>query len=450
MPVMSDEKEISRREFLTGVLNPPSQTPAMTMRDGPHGDKVSLLGYGAMRLPTRDGGHANNWMKDASTKSIDQEAVNEHIDYALEHGVNYFDTSPAYCRGESESVLGTALARHPREKYYIATKLSNFNESFWSLEKSKEMFETSLRNLRTTYIDYYLLHAIGNGGFDTFSKRYIENGALDWLVEEREKGRIRNLGFSFHGDPKAFEWCLDRHDKYKWDFCQIQMNYVDWRHANETNSRNLDAKYLYERLAALNIPAVIMEPLLGGRLARFNYAVASKLKGMDPSASLASWAFRFCGTYPNVLTILSGMTYKEHLEENVATLSPLVPLTEAELATLEQAAVLMLQNKTIPCNLCQYCMPCPYGIDIPGVFDCWNKACTEDRLPDDPSDRGYSAKRRKFLEIYDRDIAHLRQAEHCIGCGRCNHHCPQRIDIPARMEEIDSSVALWRKEERHV
>ena len=149
MPVMSDEKEISRREFLTGVLNPPSQTPAMTMRDGPHGDKVSLLGYGAMRLPTRDGGHANNWMKDASTKSIDQEAVNEHIDYALEHGVNYFDTSPAYCRGESESVLGTALARHPREKYYIATKLSNFNESFWTLEKSKEMFETSLRNLRT-------------------------------------------------------------------------------------------------------------------------------------------------------------------------------------------------------------------------------------------------------------------------------------------------------------
>ena len=446
---MSEEKDISRREFLKGVLNG-GDGPAMTMREGPHGDKVSLLGYGAMRLPTLGGGHANNWQKDASSKSIDQDAVNEHIDYALEHGVNYFDTSPAYCRGESERVLGIALARHPREKYFIATKLSNFAPQQYPLAESKKMFENSLRNLQTPYIDYYLLHAIGNGGFETFSKRYIENGAIDWLVQERAAGRIRNLGFSFHGDPKAFEWCIEHHDKYHWDFCQIQMNYVDWRHAKETNSRNLDAKYLYETLAARDIPSVIMEPLLGGRLARFNYAVASKLKGMDPSASLASWAFRFCGTYPKVLTILSGMTYKEHLEENVATLSPLVPLTQKELDTLEEAAVLMLANKTIPCNLCQYCMPCPYGIDIPGIFDCWNRACTEDRLPDNPGAKDYAANRRKFLATYDAAIAPLRQAEHCIGCGRCNHHCPQRIDIPARMEEIDNTVANWRKEERHV
>ncbi len=448
----------SRRGLLAAILGAAAAETAspsyaaqgkMTMRTAKNGEKVSLLGYGAMRLPTKDGGHANNWMKDASTKEIDQDMVNRHIDYALEHGVNYFDTSPAYCRGESETVLGRALARHPREKFFIATKLSNFAEQFWTLEKSKEMYRKSFENLQTDYIDFYLLHSIGNGGFETFSKRYLENGALDWLVEERKAGRIRNLGFSYHGDPKAFEWCIEHDDVYRWDFCQIQMNYVDWRHAKAVNDRNLDAKYLYETLAAKNIPAVIMEPLLGGRLAKFNYAVASKLKAMDSAASLASWAFRFCGTYPNVLTILSGMTYMEHLEENVATFSPLKPLTQAELDGLEQAAVTMLANKTIPCNLCQYCMPCPYGIDIPGIFDCWNRACTQDRLPEKGS-ANYARHRRAFLKDYDRSMAHLRQAEHCIGCGRCISHCPQRIDIPARLAEIDEFVANLRKEERHV
>ena len=442
------EQVIDRRTFLKGVVKP-ERGGAMTMRHGPHGDVVSLLGYGAMRLPTKDGGHANSWMKDASSEAIDQDAVNEHIDYALAHGVNYFDTSPAYCRGESEAVLGRALKRHPRGSYYIATKLSNFAPQQYPLDACKAMFARSLEALQTDYTDYYLLHSIGNGGFETFSKRYIENGALDWLLKERAAGRIRNLGFSYHGDPKAFAWCIDNHEKYRWDFCQIQMNYVDWRHAKQVNERNLDAKYLYETLDAKGIPVVVMEPLLGGRLARFNHAVASKLKGLDPAASVASWALRFCGTYPRVLTILSGMTYKHHLEENVATLSPLKPLSPHELETLEEAARLMLQNKTIPCNLCQYCMPCPYGIDIPGIFDCWNKACVEDRLPDDPALKTHAANRRAFLKAYDKAIAPLRQAEHCIGCGRCVSHCPQRIDIPRRLEEVDVFVANLRKEARH-
>ena len=441
------EKQTTRRDFLGGLVN--GGAPAMTMREDLQGNKVSLLGYGAMRLPTKDGKHANTWAEGVSSAAIDQEAVNEHIDYALEHGVNYFDTSPAYCRGESERVLGAALARHPRESYFIATKLSNFAPQQYPLEECKAMFENSLKMLQTDYIDFYLLHAIGNGGFETFSKRYLENGALDWCVKLREEGRIRHLGFSYHGDPKAFEWCIEHHDQYKWDFCQIQMNYVDWLHAKEVNDRNLNAKYLYETLAARNIPIVIMEPLLGGRLARFNYAVAAKLKGMDPEASIPSWAFRFCGTYPRVMTILSGMTYKEHLVENVSTLSPLKPLNEKELATLEEAAQLMLQNKTIPCNLCQYCMPCPYGVNIPGLFDNWNKACVEDRLPSDPKAADYVQHRRQFLRSYDVAIPHLRQAEHCIGCGRCLSHCPQRIDIPNRLADMDAFVANLRKEERH-
>ena len=451
---MKARHDATRREFLAGTPNRIKATGAITVREGLKGNKVSLLGYGAMRLPTIDGRHATGRLGGKpgdgySAAEIDQNAVNEHVDFALANGVNYFDTSPAYCRGESERVMGVALSRHPRESYFIATKLSNFAPQQYPLEASKAMFENSLKALRTDYIDYYLLHSIGNGGFETFSKRYIENGAIDWLLKERESGRIRNLGFSFHGDPKAFEWCIERHDRYHWDFCQIQMNYVDWLHAKEVNERNLNAKYLYETLAAKNIPVIVMEPLLGGRLVRLNSVVASKLRGMDPDASLASWAFRFCGTYPRVLTILSGMTYKDQIAENIATLSPLKPLTARELEILEETAQLMLQNKTVPCNLCQYCMPCPYGIDIPGIFDCWNRACTEDRLPDDLANERHAENRRAFLAEYDAAIPHLRQAEHCIGCGRCVGHCPQRIDIPVRLDNIDAFVENLRREERH-
>ncbi len=448
------EEGKTRRELLANIAGTGEARTAMTMREDLHGRKVSLLGYGAMRLPTVDGAHATGRLggkpQDGfSAAGIDQEEVNRHVDYALRHGVNYFDTSPAYCMGQSEAVMGKALSRHPRESYFIATKMSNFAPQQFAAEASKKIFEDSLKYLRTEYIDYYLLHSIGNGGFDTFKARYLDNGILDWLADQRAAGRIRNLGFSFHGDARAFEWCIENHAKYKWDFCQIQMNYVDWLHAKAVNTRNLDAKYLYETLDRNNIPVIVMEPLLGGRLARFNYAVASKLKGMDAQASLASWAFRFCGTYPRVLTVLSGMTRMEHLEENVATFSPLVPLDGRQLATLEEAAQLMLRNKTIPCNLCQYCMPCPYGIDIPGIFDCWNRACIGDRLPENKASPDYARRRRAMLEDYDASLAPLRQAEHCIGCGRCVSHCPQRIDIPARMEELDEFIATLRAEERH-
>ena len=452
---MNDESKKTRREILAGVVGA-RPTGAMTMRTGRHGEKVSLLGYGAMRLPTTDGGNATGRLGKApvgySPSPIDQAAVDAHVDYLLEHGVNYFDTSPAYCMGRSEGVLGKALKRHPRDRYFIATKLSNFAERQYSFEASKQIFEDSLKNLETDYVDFYLLHAVGNGGFATFKRRYVDNGIIPWLMEQKAKGRIRNIGWSFHGDKAAVDWLLERHDagEYTWDFAQIQMNYVDWRHAKEVNDRNLNAEYLYGELDRRGIPVVVMEPLLGGRLAKFNYAVSSKLKGMDPNASLASWAFRFCGTYPRVLTVLSGMTYMKNIEENVATYSPLKPLSQKELDSLEVAARLMLQNKTIPCNLCQYCMPCPYGIDIPGVFDVWNSACTDDRLPEDPASPNYAADRRRFLADYDRAIHDLRQAEHCIGCGRCVSHCPQRIDIPVRMAEIDAQVAEWRKEERHV
>ena len=412
----------------------------MTYRTSTDGKKISLLGYGAMRLPTVDGGHANGWVADVSKADIDQAMLNAQVRYMLEHGVNYFDTSPAYCRGESEKRLGDALkaSGSSREDYVIATKLSNFAPQQYSLAECQKMFEASLKYLQTDYIDNYLLHAIGNGGFKTFSQRYLENGALDWCVKLREEKRIRNLGFSYHGDPKAFEWCMEHHDKYHWDFCQIQMNYVDWRHAKEVNAHNLDAKYLYETLTAKGIPVVIMEPLLGGRLARYNWALAHELTPLDPEASLAKWAIRFNGTFPNVMTILSGMTRMEHIEENVATCSPLKPCDEKELAALERAAQALLALNTIPCNQCQYCMPCPYGLDIPAILTFKNEVLSA-KTP-------MSAK--EILKLYAQRVPEeLRRSDHCTGCGRCAPHCPQSIDIPKEIAAIDAWIDGLKNEE---
>ena len=405
----------------------------MTYRFASDGRKVSLLGYGAMRLATVDGKHANGWAAGASSAAIDQELVNRQVKMLLDGGVNYFDTSPAYCRGESERRLGEALAKsgYDRKDFFIATKLSNFAPRQYPLDEAKKMLANSLKFLRTDYIDFYLLHSIGNGGFGTFSKRYIENGAADWCLEQREKRTIRNLGFSFHGDPKAFEWCIENHGKYKWDFCQIQMNYVDWRHAKEVNDRNLDAEYLYKTLTDHKIPVVVMEPLLGGRLARYNWALSHELTPRDPSASLAKWAFRFCGTYPNVLTILSGMTRTSDIEENLATFSPLKECSNDDLDALERAAQALLKLKTIPCNSCNYCMPCPYGLDIPAILTFENMLLSS-KVP--PTAREALALYRKMIP------EELRRADHCTGCRRCNPHCPQQIDIPKEIAAIDKMM----------
>ncbi len=408
---------------------------SMTYRFAANGRKVSLLGYGAMRMPTVAGGHANTWVQAGyDSSAIDQDELNRQVRMMLDAGVNYFDTSPAYCRGQSEARLGEALAAsgYDRGDYILATKLSNFAPQQYPLAASQKMFEDSLRFLRTDYIDNYLLHAIGNGGFEgAFKPRYLDNGALDWCAELRAAGRIRNLGFSYHGDPKAFDWCLAHHDQYRWDFCQIQMNYVDWKHAKAVNARNLDAEYLYNALTELKIPVVIMEPLLGGRLARYNYALAKELAPLDPEASLAKWAMRFCGTYPNVMCVLSGMTRTEHIRENIATFSPLKPCSAEELAALERAAVAYLGQKTIPCNQCDYCMPCPYGLDIPSILTFRNKILTAEKPP--------TAK--EALRDYARAVPEeLRRADHCIGCNRCKPHCPQMIDIPAELAAIDKWI----------
>lgn len=270
-----------------------------------------------------------------------------------------------------------------------------------------------------------------------FRKRYVDNGILDFLVEERKAGRIRRLGWSFHGSKEVFDEMLAMHDTYHWDFVLIQLNYVDWHIAKGSG---IGAEYLYTELAKRNIPVMVMEPLLGGRLSKVPDHIVGRLKQRDPERSVASWAFRFDGSLPGVLTVLSGMVYMEHLQDNIRTYSPLVPLNDDERNYLFETAKLMEQYPTIPCNDCKYCMPCPYGIDIPAILVHYNKCVNEGNVPESRQDENYRKARRAFLVGYDRSVPALRQANHCIGCNQCSSHCPQKINIPKQLRKIDDFV----------
>lgn len=429
------------KDDYTRLTEPP--VGKMTYRINPNTkDRVSLLGFGMMRLPSNDGGAALE-----GEVTIDQKMTNRLVDYALEHGVNYFDTSPAYGSGFSERATGIALSRHPRKSYFVATKLSNFNKETWSREESMKMYRNSFKELKVDYIDYYLLHGIGMGGMEALKGRYLDNGMLDFLVEERKAGRIRNLGFSYHGDIAVYDYLLSLHDKYKWDFVQIELNYLDWEYANEINPRNTDAVYLYAELQKRGIPAVIMEPLLGGRLANIPQYLAVEMKKRAPEQTVASWAFRYAGTPDGVLTVLSGMTYMEHLKDNLLTYSPLKPVNDEEREFLHDIAEKIVGLETIPCNDCKYCMPCPYGVDIPGIFVHYNKCKNEGRLPHGLKDKDYDRLRREYLIGLDRSVPRLRQADHCIGCGQCEPHCPQNIRIPHELRIIDKYIERLKQGE---
>ena len=352
------------------------------------------------------------------------------------------------------------VAERMRAADLLAMTMSIYAKKQQAIKNKKKLGAVDERFLRegesllfgelgVDYIDYYLLHSIGGGdGMPLLRERFFDNGVLDFLVQEREKGRIRHLGWSFHGDVAVFDYMLSLHDegKYRWDFVQIQMNYLDWRHAKATNERNINAEYLYGELEKRGIPCTIMEPLLGGRLSNVPDHVAEFLKTREPDRSVASWAFRFCGTYPGVLSVLSGMTYMEHLQDNLTSLAPLKPLTEDDLEYLQRAANLMAAYPTIPCNQCNYCMPCPYGLDIPNILTFYNKCINEGNMPDGRQDPNYRKARRAFLVGYSRAVPSLRQADHCTGCNQCSPECPQRIDIPAELRKIDSYAEQLRQD----
>ena len=399
--------------------------------DPSRSDQVSILGYGCMRWQMK---------KDAEGRDVvDQDSVNELVDYAIAHGVNYFDTSPVYLQGQSEEATAKALLRHPREKYFIATKMSNFQGH--SADASLRMYHRSFEIFQTDRMDYYLLHSLSGEG--DFKRRFLDNGMIDFLMAEREAGRIRNLGFSFHGPVAGFDYMMSLHEKYHWDFVQIQMNYVDWHHAQ---GRNVNASYLYDELQKRGIPVVIMEPLLGGRLSNVPGPVATRLKEHAPGKSIASWAFRFCGTYPGVLTALSGMTYMEHLSDNCDTYCHFKPLTDEELALLEEMALMIRDFPLIDCTACNYCMPCPYGIDIPGIFLSYNQAVNDGLVAESAQQSDFKRLKRRYLALYNKSVESIRQADHCINCSQCVPHCPQNIRIPREMVRIDNYVEKLKRE----
>lgn len=362
---MDKEKNINRRQFLkafgmAGAMLPfspnlfgktykiggkRSENEAdganMTYRKyKDYGRPVSLLGYGCMRWPMVDAA-------DGSGKVVDQNAVDRLVDHAIAHGVNYFDTSPVYLQKQSERAAGIALSRYPRESYYLATKMSN-HHLLKSGITGKQLYEDSIRMyhhsheaLQTDYFDNYLIHNVGfeNRGLPFLKERVFDNHLIDFILAERSAGRIRNLGFSYHGETKeVFEFLLSAHNDIHWDFVQIKMNYFDYRHAVGVD---LTAKQLYDQLTEKGIPVIIMEPLLGGKLATLPGYLGGALKRKQPDESIASWAFRFAGSFPNVLTVLSGMTYMEHLQDNIRTFSPLKPCNDEEFAMLENIASAM-------------------------------------------------------------------------------------------------------------
>ena len=395
------------------------------------GETLGMLGLGCMRLPTL-GGSAGGFGRNAP---LDQEAVNAMVDYAIAHGVNYFDTAPAY--GESEKVTGKALSRHPRESFKIATKISNMRGGRPTLEAGKEMFETSLKNLQVDYIDFLLLHNLQN--MNGFNSRFRDNGLFEWLKEQKAKGRIRHIGFSFHGTNADLPGLVDLYD---WDFVQIQLNYVDWKEMSRGwggSSGTTSAEYLYKYLESKGIPALVMEPVKGGQLANVDGNIAAVLKERHPDLTPAANALTFVGSLPGVMVTLSGMSNMEQLKENVSLFTGFKPFDEQEHNFMLTVADLLKSKGQIPCTACAYCMPCPAGVDIPGNFKIFNSA-SDALLSPDTGNKNVIEKRKAFLKAYKAQEEGVR-ADACIGCNACLRKCPQHISIPQHMQRIRELAA---------
>ncbi|MBQ9877315.1 MAG: aldo/keto reductase [Bacteroidales bacterium] len=394
------------------------------------GETLGMLGLGCMRLPALTGGGGGY----GRNQPLDLEAVNAMVDYAIAHGINYFDTAPAY--GQSEVVTGKALSRHPRSAYKIATKMSNQNGRP-TLEAGKQMFETSLKNLQVDYVDFLLLHNVQNmSGFNT---RFRNNGLFDWILEQKSKGRIKHLGFSFHGSNDDLPGLVDLYD---WDFVQIQLNYADWKDMSSGwggNSGTTSSEFLYNYLVGKGIPITVMEPIKGGALANVSDGVASVLRERHPDLTPAANALTFVGSLPGVMVTLSGMSNMEQLKENVSLFTDFKPFDDSDMAFMHNVADLYKSRGQIPCTACAYCMPCPAGVNIPGNFKIFNSA-SDALLSSDTNRKDLDDKRKAFLKLYNAQEKGVR-ADACVGCNACLPKCPQHISIPQHMERIRTLAA---------
>ena len=362
--------------------------------------KLSALGMGAMRLPVVNGDDA----------SIDEAAAFAMVDEAMAKGVNYYDTAWGYHSGNSELVMGRALARYPREKFYLATKFPGYDLS--NMPKVKEIFEKQLEKCQVEYFDFYLFHNVCEMNIDAYLDP--QYGIYDYLLEQRKNGRIRHLGFSAHGDYDVMKRFLDAYGK-DMEFCQIQLNYLDWEFQ--------DAKKKVELLNEWNIPVWVMEPLRGGKLASLSAEDEGKLKALRPEETIPAWAFRYLQTIPSVKVVLSGMSNMKQMQENIRTFEEDKPLNGEELKAIYSIADGMVKKIALPCTACHYCTShCPQGLDIPGLLALYNEHCF--------TQGGFIAP--MALQAVPAD----KQPSACVGCRSCEAVCPQGIKISEAMADF--------------
>ena len=367
--------------------------------------KLSALGFGAMRLPVVDGDDG----------AIDEPRALAMVDYAMEHGINYYDTAWGYHSGNSELVMGRALARYPRESFYLATKFPGYDLA--NMPKVEEIFERQLEKTGMEYFDFYLFHNVCEMNIDAYLNP--EFGIYDYLVKQREAGRIRHLGFSAHGSVEVMRRFLEAYGK-DMEFCQIQLNYLDWEFQ--------DARGKVELLKEWGIPVWVMEPVRGGKLANLSEANAAKLSAARPDEEPVAWAFRFLQGIPEVVVTLSGMSTMEQLKANIATYEIERPLTDEERATLQEVVDDMLGQGTVPCTACHYCTShCPQGLDIPFLLAMYNQM-------------QITGKGDFIAPMALSSLPADKQPSACIGCGSCAAVCPQQIDIPGTLADFAAKL----------
>ncbi len=370
------------------------------------GIKLSALGLGAMRLPVIDG----------RADQIDEAAVEEMVAYAMEQGINYYDTAWGYHDEQSELVMGRVLKKYPRESFYLATKFPGYDPT--NIPKGKEIFERQLEKCRVDYFDFYLFHNVNPVNIDPYLND-AENGLYSYLMEQKKNGRIRHLGFSVHGDYDCTKRFLEAYGK-DLEFCQIQLNWIDYDYQ--------EAKRKVELLNQYHIPIWVMEPLRGGRLAVLPEKYVEALKVMRPDETVPGWGFRFIQTIPNVGVTLSGMSNMEQLKANVEIFKKESPLTEAEWAALMDIAEDMKFDRTVPCTACRYCTSgCPQGLDIPAMISVYN-------------DNALTGREIQIPEWLFGENVGDKGAGACIGCRSCEQVCPQEIKISELMKKMAGSI----------
>ena len=361
--------------------------------------KLSALGMGAMRLPVLEG----------DDSQIDEAAAAQMVDLAMKSGVNYYDTAWGYHSGNSERVMGSILKNYPRDSFYLATKFPGYDLS--NMDKAEEIFEKQLEKCGVEYFDFYLFHNVCEMNIDAYlDEKY---GIFDYLMKQKKAGRIRHLGFSAHGAYDVMERFLDAYGK-EMEFCQIQLNYLDWSFQ--------DAKSKVELLKKWNLPVWVMEPLRGGKLASLQAENEAKLKALRPQEGIPAWAFRFLQTIPEVTMILSGMSNREQVEDNLHTFAEDKPLNQEEMDALLSIADSTVKN-SVPCTACLYCVShCPKGLDIPKLISLYNE---------------HSFTGGGFIApMVLRTLAEDKRPDSCIGCRSCEAVCPQQIKVSEIMADF--------------